>query len=584
MLSLIINFEPPPFMSVVIHYTSIKPPTGREREVFGLQVAIADLLKAYFRYARTETFSFLIGASEEWAEVQELAAQAGVDASRLVAYDRRFPEQNFPQFSTIFRAEPDTRHVLWQRQALSQQGGSFSFCGLAHAISGTEAGDVLQDYCLSPSQDTDAIICPSRAVKSAIRAFWDSYGDYLHTRFGATYRCSVQLPVIPLGIDIEKFATKTTQDKRVAQRKKLGLAEDDIMVLWVGRLSAAIKAHPLAMFQAAERAASLSGARVHLVMVGYFVPDEAETQFKKLAAALCSKSTVTFIAANDPRFPDGLWAAGDIFLSLIDNMQESFGLTPIEAMAAGLPRVISDWDGYRDSVTDGEDGFLIRTTQPPAGNGFDLTAQVLSGREVYGGFLAKAALTVAVDAEQAGDRLAQLIADKNLRATMAEKARARVRAVYDWRHIIPAYEDLWKDLEEKKNSLSLAERVGEGGAPQEQSQTIPRYPSALPQLPDPYTMYASYSTAPLDKNDHISLSASIEQIKILWQHTLNTYANDVLLSPQDISTLLGWMGQQGNARIESVFSRFPALDQPRLWRTIAWLQKLGIVKNSACQR
>ena len=299
-------------------------------------------------------------------------------------------------------------------------------------------------------------------------------------------------------------------------------------------------------------------------MLGYFVPQEAEAQFQKLASDICAKATVTFVAANDKRFPDGLWAAGDIFLSLIDNMQESFGLTPIEAMAAGLPRVVSDWNGYRDSVTDGEDGFLIRTTQPPAGNGFDLTAQVLSGREIYGGFLAKAALTVAVDAEQAGDRIAQLITDKNLRASMSEKARARAHAIYDWKNIIPAYENLWRDL--------AARRVSSPA----------KWKSALPQLPDPYTMYESYPTARLAESDKISLAASIDQIKILWRHEINMYANDVCIAPTDISALLGWLGEAGESPISALFSRFPALDKPRLWRTIAWLQKLGIVKNSAC--
>jgi glycosyltransferase involved in cell wall biosynthesis len=549
-------------MSIAIHYTSINLPTGQEREIFGLQVAIADWLRAYFRHARAETFTFLIGAAEEWKEVQGIATQAGVDPARLVALDRRFPEQNFAQVSTVFRAEPDNRHLLWQRN----NGGNFSFCGLAHAISGTEAGDVLQEYCLAPSDATDAIICPSQAVKSSIRAFWNSYGDYLHKRFGATYRCPVELPVIPLGIDTAKFAARITPDKRAAQRKILGIEENDIVLLWVGRLSAAIKAHPLAMFQASERAAAISGARVHLVMVGYFVPEIAEAQFKRMAADVCQNVTVTFIAANDARFPEGLWAAGDIFLSLIDNLQESFGLTPIEAMAAGMPRVISDWDGYRDSVTDGEDGFLIRTTQPPAQSGYDLTSQVLSGREVYGGFLAKAALTVAVDAEQAGDRLAQLIGDKNLRVSMAEKARQRANEVYDWRHIIPAYENLWEELSARRAK----------NAPSAES-----YASALPQLPDPYTMYETYPTAPLGKTDRISLSASFEQIKSLWGHEINIYANDIMLPAHDISSLLGWLGGAGGCTIGAVFARFTAFDKPRLWRTLAWLQKLGIIKNVA---
>jgi starch synthase len=548
-------------MSVAIHYTSIRPPTGQERYVFGLQVAVADWLKAYFKYATVDKFQFLIGDREEQKEIRDIAEKAGIDPSRLTMLDRRFPEHNFTELTTIFRPEPDTRHLLWQRQ----QGGKFSFCGLAHAISGTEAGEVLQEYCLSPSEATDAIVCPSRAVQSAIGAFWDHYGDYLRLRFGASFTCPVQLPVIPLGIDIEKFAARAAPDKRMSQRKRLGIKEEDIVLLWVGRLSAAIKAHPLAMFQAAEIAAQKTDAKVHLIMVGYFVPSEAEAQFKKLAGDICKKATVTFIAANDARFPDGLWAMGDIFLSLTDNMQESFGLTPIEAMAAGLPRVISDWDGYRDSVTDGEDGFLIRTTQPPAGNGFDLTMQVLNGREVYGGFLAKAALTTTVDAEQAGERIAQLIADKNLRASMAAKARTRCEANYDWRHIIPAYENLWRDLAQRR------------------AKTPPppiAWKSALPSLPDPYTMYASYPTSALAESDRITLDANFEQIKILWRHELNTYANDTLIAANDIPILLGWLSEAGEVTIGDVFGRFSALDRPHLWRTLGWLQKLGIVKNT----
>ncbi|HRE90473.1 MAG TPA: glycosyltransferase, partial [Myxococcota bacterium] len=60
-------------------------------------------------------------------------------------------------------------------------------------------------------------------------------------------------------------------------------------------------------------------------------------------------------------------AAADVFVSLADNVQETFGLSVIEAMAAGLPVVVSDWDGYKDTVRDGEDGFRVTTTMPPVG-------------------------------------------------------------------------------------------------------------------------------------------------------------------------------------------------------------------------
>ena len=53
--------------------------------------------------------------------------------------------------------------------------------------------------------------------------------------------------------------------------------------------------------------------------------------FPTRVAVGCAHAKVHFIASDDTRFPDGLWAAGDIFLSLVDNIQESFGLTPIES-------------------------------------------------------------------------------------------------------------------------------------------------------------------------------------------------------------------------------------------------------------
>ena len=51
--------------------------------------------------------------------------------------------------------------------------------------------------------------------------------------------------------------------------------------------------------------------------------------------------------------------ACDLVLSLVDNIQETFGLSIAEAMAAGRPVVASDWDGYRDLIRNGIDGYLI---------------------------------------------------------------------------------------------------------------------------------------------------------------------------------------------------------------------------------
>ena len=549
-------------MTVAISFNLGKDPMAL-REIFGLQVAIFNWFQAFFRYSSQEEVFVLVDDKASLDSIKECADAAGFDQKRLVALDRRFVQENFTRFDTIFRPDPYAQHLFWQRQL---SNAHYTFCGLAHAISGLETGELLERYCLHPTESTDAIVSPSHAVASAIRSFWDLYGDFLEQRFGSKFRCPVQLPIIPLGVDIGRFEKLAAADKRADQRQKLGLTDDDTAVLWVGRLSHAIKAHPLSMFQAVERAAEITGKPVHLIVFGYFIELKDEPHFKELAADFCKKAKVTFVSNKDPRFPDGAWAAGDIFISLIDNMQESFGLTPIEAMAAGLPRVISDWDGYRDSVTDGEDGFAIPTLQPPPGSGDALSALLLTGREMYGGFLAKTAMSVAVDQRRAGEAIAKLVMDKNLRRTMVEKAKVRAKATYDWKHVIPAYEALWREMAAKRKIEAATMKK-------------PKWPSVIPECPDPFSMYAAYPTAALKETDKLTIMASAGEIKKLWKHGLNLFALDMMISPEETTKLIAYVSAQSNVSIGDVFRQFASCDRAALWRTIGWLIKLGVLAS-----
>jgi glycosyltransferase involved in cell wall biosynthesis len=81
--------------------------------------------------------------------------------------------------------------------------------------------------------------------------------------------------------------------------------------------------------------------------------------------------------------------AADLFISLADNIQETFGLTPVEAMAAELPVLVTDWDGYRETVRDGMDGFRIPTWMPPPTFGQDLAVGYALGLLSYDQYVAR---------------------------------------------------------------------------------------------------------------------------------------------------------------------------------------------------
>lgn len=540
-------------MTLAIHYSPVKVPP-QAGQVYGLQVAITDWLSAFFRYSRQSSFSFLVEREDAIAEIREIAQSCAIPETRLRFLDARFPRANLPDIDTVFRADPDPRHLLWQRNLTDGLG--FSFCGLAHGLAGLDTGAVLARYCLGPSRETDAIICPSHAIKGVVEDFWSQYGDFIVARFGARFECPVQLPVLPLGIDVKKMTARVSPQKRAAQRTALGLDEGDFVVLWVGRLSHAIKAHPLAMFRAVEEAARRTKRKVHLVMQGYFVPAEAEAEFRALAAQVMQTAQVHFIPANDERFPDGLWAAGDLFLSLVDNLQESFGLTPIEAIAAGLPRVLSDWDGYRDSVTHGQDGFLIPTLQPPAGMGDALAELMLGGRESYGGYLAKAAQCVAVDIRAAASAIAMMIDNGLKRMQIAQKARQRL-AAYEWQNVIASYEDLWDDLAAKRKAHT-------------------RLPLVHPHLPDPFSMYAGFPSHVLGAQDRVAMACDDTYAQAMLAHGMNTLALDMMIETARIPDLLNTIAatQPTVAEIEKTF---PDLSPAALRRTLVWLTKLGIL-------
>jgi phosphatidylinositol alpha-mannosyltransferase len=128
--------------------------------------------------------------------------------------------------------------------------------------------------------------------------------------------------------------------------------------------------------------------------------------FEALAAEL--QVPVRFAGAVRDERPD-FYASADLLVC--PTTIASFGITLLEGMAAGVPIVASDIDGYREILTNGQEGLLVDTQQP----------------------------------RQLADAMNALFADPERRRMMGEAGR-RKASTYDWPLVASRILDVYRGL------------------------------------------------------------------------------------------------------------------------------------------
>jgi glycosyltransferase involved in cell wall biosynthesis len=532
--------------------------------IAGIDVAVERLTDAFLRHARQEVLYCHAQDDASFDAFQARAAAQGRDAAACRRIDIDAPE-GLAEAGCLLHPDPNIAPYSWPRRRNDQR--AYSLCGVSHTMSTANVMDAVAACVTAPTQEWDAVICPSRAIAGAIRALWDEWRSYLADRTGGRPTCPVQLPVIPLGIEADKFKPNRDRERRAELRRSLEIDDDAFVVLFHGRLSFFSKAHPLPILLAAEQLANRIERPVILLFYGHFPSERFEQEFMALVGDIAYASTVRVIPNTDPDYPDGVWAAADVFTSLADNIQESFGLTPVEAMACGLPVLISDWDGYRDTVTHGTEGMVIPTVMPPAGSGLELGNRYLMGGDVYGTYLAASSQTTAVDVGATAAALEELATNAELRHRLGEAGAARADAVYDWRHVIPAYEALWEELAARRaRAIEIAPR----GA------TRPAHPSR----PDPYKMFAGFPTSQLALTDRLAIAVnSLDAINALLEHRMNMFVPEILMDGEKIALLIQAAKREPGISAAELVAALAPDDRPRVLRTIAWLLKLGYLRR-----
>jgi D-inositol-3-phosphate glycosyltransferase len=413
---------------------------------FGKDVANLDLFRALARHGAFEQLDVLSLRAADERQLAQALLQGEPSATRITSgsiLNTALPAAS----GALLRGQPYLDELAWLRRAQAGDRG-YSLLGLVHTIAPPAIRQIIAMTSVAPLQPWDAVICTSPSVRDALDRMLTEWGDHLGERTGGRAPPRPAMPVVPLGVDAAGFASLADRPQaRARRRTELGLAEADVLVLWVGRLSFFEKAYPQPMFRALQRAAKATGAKVQFAMTGWFPTERDRTRYETAARAAAPDVTVRLLDGNDRELLGELWAASDIFLSLVDNIQETFGITPLEAMAAGLPVVASDWDGYRHTMRDGVEAFLIPTLGgPPGPLGATMAARHVLEIDSYQTYVGTVAQFTAVHVGRAAEALEALIRAPELRRRMGQAGRARVAEAFDWPVVIGQYKALLDEL------------------------------------------------------------------------------------------------------------------------------------------
>jgi D-inositol-3-phosphate glycosyltransferase len=245
----------------------------------------------------------------------------------------------------------------------------------------------------------DRVICASQGEKEMITA-----------HYGVSPQ---KVTVVPCGVDTEVFRPLD----KASTRRELGLAAKEQVVLFVGRIE------PLKGIDLLLRAVSSLDSRFHVLVIGGDGKDVArKSELAALAAELRIAGKVTFLDAVPHDALPLYYNAADI--CVVPSYYESFGLVAVEAMACGVPVIASRVGGLKETVQDGQTGYLIPWLCP----------------------------------EPFAERLELLLNNEPLRRSLGREARVAAER-YHWSEVAARVEDVYHDLVSQYRGVAVGAHV-----------------------------------------------------------------------------------------------------------------------------
>jgi 1,2-diacylglycerol-3-alpha-glucose alpha-1,2-galactosyltransferase len=218
--------------------------------------------------------------------------------------------------------------------------------------------------------------------------------------------------LIPNGIDVSRFVPRSGD--RVAVRERLGIAVDAFVAICVGQVQP--RKGVDAFIETARRM-----PHVTFVWVGGLPFKRLSAGYERMLRAMDEAPHNCLFIGEEPHDEIGrFYAAADCLF--FPSMQETFGLTIVEAAAAGLPLVLNDLDTYAPLFGD---AFV-----PAAPGAYEDALEALrTDAELRSHYAARSRdLAKRYDTSHLAERLLEVYGDVARRAEMAPAGEGLTRA------------------------------------------------------------------------------------------------------------------------------------------------------------
>lgn len=202
-----------------------------------------------------------------------------------------------------------------------------------------------------------------------------------------------EVSVIPNGVDLSLFSTEPPQDQVLLLLNKLGKKEGDVYVVTTSRLTKKNGVDDVI------RALEFLPQRIKFLIAGV---GEDEPMLRILAESCGVRDRVWFLGLVNQKDLPALLRISDIFIRA--SRSEGFGISFIEAMAAGLPVIATPVGGIPDFIDDRETGLFACADNP----------------------------------KSVAEAIIELVDHEDLRDSIALGGQKRVTERYSWDTIVPA--------------------------------------------------------------------------------------------------------------------------------------------------